>query len=232
MTLSKNNPGLFNLDGPNVDFFARLAVVGKLFNNLATAAAAAGVAKSTFQRWLAGHDPSFSGIVRLCKSAQVSLEWLATGRGDMHLNSTWQKESALFALVPRYDVRAAGGHGAVASEEEPSGFLSFRRDWVRDMLGADPARLAVINATGDSMEPLIHEGDLLLVDLSVTVPAGDDIYVLERDGDLLVKKVHPLLSGALIIDSLNQAYAVEAWSPGVDHRLRFVGRVRMISRAV
>jgi phage repressor protein C with HTH and peptisase S24 domain len=213
------------------DIFQRLRYVEKmLFKNRSAAAAAAGVSVPTFARWVGGKDPSFEGLAQLADSVGLSLDWLATGKGQMRPDAP--ATTGDFVLVPLYDQRAAAGHGAAAHDEQPTGFFSFRRDWVRATLGGDPSRLAILPATGDSMEPLIVEGDLLLVDLSVTVPAGDGIYVLERDGDLLVKKVHPLLSGALIIDSLNQAYAVEAWSPGVDHGLRFVGRVRMISRAV
>ena len=188
------------------------------------------IADTAMRKYFSGSMPGIEKAVLMAQKAGVSLEWLATGKGPMRPDAP--ATTGDFVLVPLYEQRAAAGHGAAASDEQPNGFFSFRRDWVRATLGGDPSRLAILPATGDSMEPLIHEGDLLLVDLSVTVPAGDGIYVLERDGDLLVKKVHPLLSGALIIDSLNQAYAVEAWSPGVDHRLRFVGRVRMISRAV
>lgn len=220
-----------NIMKASTGFADRLRAVCKDVGNIEKMAEVASFPRRTLDNYLAGRsEPSVSGLVQLAAAAGVSLEWLATGKGEMRPDAP--ATTGDFVLVPLYDQRAAAGHGAAAHDEQPTGFFSFRRDWVRATLGGDPSHLALMPATGDSMEPLIVEGDLLLVDLSVPVLSGDGIYVMERDGDLLVKKVHPLLSGALIIDSLNQAYAVEAWSPGVDHRLRFVGRVRMISRAV
>lgn len=189
-----------------------------------------GVGDTLMRKYLAGSIPGLDKAALIARAAGVSLEWLATGQGRMLPDAPGGDDD--FVQVPFYDQRAAAGYGAAAADEPPASFFSFRRDWVRATLGGDPARLAILPASGDSMEPLIHEGDLLLIDLSVTVPAGVGIYVMERGGDLLVKSVHPLLSGGLIVDSLNKAYAVEAWSPGKDHGLRFVGRVRMISRAV
>lgn len=212
-------------------FSERLRAVCKDVGSIEKMAAAASFPRRTLDNYLAGRsEPSVSGLIQLVDAAGISLDWLVTGKGEMRPDAP--ATTGDFVLVPLYDQRAAAGHGAAASDEQPAGFFSFRRDWVRATLGGDPSYLALMPATGDSMEPLIRERDLLLVDLSVPVLSGDGIYVMERGGDLLVKKVHPLLSGALIIDSLNQAYPVEAWSPGVDHGLRFVGRVRMISRAV
>lgn len=188
------------------------------------------IADTAMRKYFSGSMPGIEKAVLMAEKAGVSLEWLATGRGEMR---TGQPGAAGdFVLVPLYKQRAAAGHGAAASDEQLSGFFSLRRDWVRATLGGDPAHLAILPATGDSMEPLIADGDLLLVDLSVTTPSGIGVYVLERDGDLIVKRVHPLLSGGLVIEPLNKVYPVETWSPGKEHGLRFVGRVRMVSRAV
>jgi transcriptional regulator with XRE-family HTH domain len=63
---------------------SRLREVEKKFKNREEAAQAAGVAKSTFQRWVEGKaDPSFKGLTLLARATGVSLDWLATGEGEM-----------------------------------------------------------------------------------------------------------------------------------------------------
>ena len=66
------------------DIGTRLRAIESVFPNRARAAAAAGVAKSTFQSWVTGErDPSFIALARLCAATGFSLDWLATGEGPM-----------------------------------------------------------------------------------------------------------------------------------------------------
>ena len=68
-----------------VDVGNRLREAEAHFKNRARAAETAGVSKSTFQRWENGEsDPSFSGLARIAAETGVSLDWLATGKGDMY----------------------------------------------------------------------------------------------------------------------------------------------------
>ncbi|MEQ1889728.1 MAG: S24 family peptidase [Alphaproteobacteria bacterium] len=219
-------------DDLNSGIYQRLRFAEKmLFKNRSAAADAANVGKSTFSRWIAGNDPSFEALARLADSVGLSLDWLASGRGEMH-RSAGGGGADTFILVPQYDVQAAAGAGAIPADEGPLGFLSFRRDWVRRTLGANPASLAVITATGDSMEPTVRQGDLLLIDLSQAGVTENGVYVLEREGALLVKRLQFTLEGGLLVHSDNPVYRLESYSSGFDHGLRVVGRVRMISRAV
>lgn len=66
---------------------SRLRFIEKEFKNREEAADAAGVAKSSFQRWVeARSDPSFEGLSRLCAATGFSLDWLATGEGPMRID--------------------------------------------------------------------------------------------------------------------------------------------------
>lgn len=82
--LTRKSEGYRGVEKPGSDFErevgTRLREVEKLFRNREEAAMAAGVAKSTFQRWVEGKaDPSFHGLTRLAAKTGVSLDWLATG---------------------------------------------------------------------------------------------------------------------------------------------------------
>lgn len=75
----------------------RLREVEKRFRNRDEAAKAAGVAKSTFQRWVEGKaDPSFEGLAKLALATDISLDWLASGRGA----STDERAAPAEAAVP------------------------------------------------------------------------------------------------------------------------------------
>ena len=134
--------------------------------------------------------------------------------------------------MPRYDVEASAGPGAFAETEDVVDFMAFREDWVRRTLRVDPASLVLITAVGDSMEPAIRAGDLLLVDRSVDRILDDAIYVLAIAGRLIVKRVQQFLNGAVTIKSDSDSYVDETIAPEEIDQIRVAGRVRWIGRLI
>ncbi len=95
--------------------------------------------------------------------------------------------------VPRFDIRASAGSGALTGDEGMVGSVGFDAKWLRN-LGAIPAMLSIIRADGHSMTPLICDGDDLLVDRTMQLQSGQTpkksgIYVLRMDDVLMVKRV-------------------------------------------
>lgn len=130
-----------------------------------------------------------------------------------------------FVLVPRYDVQGSMGNGAVIHSEQIVDHLAFKADWVRLELGANPKNLVLISAVGDSMEPTLRPGDLLLVDRSENGVKQDAIYAIALDGELRIKRVQRLFDGRLIIRSDNPGYQPEEIGPGVTDTVNIIGRV-------
>lgn len=130
-----------------------------------------------------------------------------------------------FVLVPRYDVAASMGNGAVIHSEQVVDHLAFRAEWVRTELGTSPRNLILISAIGDSMEPSLRAGDLLLIDRSVESVKQDSIYAIAHDGELRIKRIQRLFDGSLVIKSDNPSYRTEELSPAQAEQMRIVGRV-------
>jgi phage repressor protein C with HTH and peptisase S24 domain len=107
--------------------------------------------------------------------------------------------------VPRLDLDASAGAGAVLRAGE-SAFDTFRfsRRWLAEQ-GLDGAQLSAITVAGDSMEPLLNDGDEILVDRSPR-PFRDGIYVVRLGDTLLVKRVARAGAGRLALLSQNLAY--------------------------
>ena len=106
--------------------------------------------------------------------------------------------------VPRLAVDASAGPGANVAEEAAFDAFHFSRQWLREQ-GLEPARLSAIRVIGDSMEPLLREGDELLIDLSER-PFRDGIYVVRLDDTLLVKRVASQGQGRFSLLSQNLSY--------------------------
>lgn len=129
-----------------------------------------------------------------------------------------------FALVTVYDVHASAGHGASVEHEQPISELAFRLDWLKKE-GLNAKTLAAITAAGDSMEPTIYDGALLLIDKDQRQVSGDAIYVLRLDGHLYAKRLQRLHDGSVRISSDNQAYADERVDRDHARDLDIIGQV-------
>ncbi len=122
--------------------------------------------------------------------------------------------------VPRLALDASAGPGAVAGEEGAFDAFRFSRKWLVEQ-GLEAGQLAAVRVVGDSMEPLLREGDEVLVD---TTPRAfrDGIYLVRLDDNLLVKRVAGQGGGRLSLLSQNLAYPPIAVSA---EDVTLVGRV-------
>lgn len=166
----------------------------------------AGLSDSQIYRIAGGTSQAkLENMAALAKSVGVSLDWLAFGEHSVTERPAAYGESE-FLFVPRLDVTASAGHGALVEGERERERLAFLRDWLQKEC-ISTKHLAVIEARGDSMEPMIHSGDLLLIDLAQRNPAIPGVFVLRVDDTLLVKRLQLDLRGQVVARSDNEAYS-------------------------
>jgi phage repressor protein C with HTH and peptisase S24 domain len=122
--------------------------------------------------------------------------------------------------VPRLSLEASAGPGATAAEEIPFDAFRFSRRWLREN-GLEPAQLSAIRVMGDSMDPLLRDGDEILVDRTPRA-FREGVHVVRLGEALHVKLLQAVPPGRLRLISQNQAYEpVEVAMSDVD----VVGRV-------
>jgi phage repressor protein C with HTH and peptisase S24 domain len=136
-----------------------------------------------------------------------------------------------FIMVPRYDVRASAGSGALIQSELIVDYLAFRQEWVSKM-GLIRQQLALIEVHGDSMEPSLFNNDLVLIDLRTAELSADGIYVIQHGGHLLVKRIQSKLDGTIIVMSDNLKYQPQVLTSEESKNLIVVGRVVWFGRAM
>jgi phage repressor protein C with HTH and peptisase S24 domain len=136
-------------------------------------------------------------------------------------------------LVPRLDVGASAGPGSLAEDERASATFAFDPRWLRTV-SAQPQQLAIIRVEGDSMAPTLADGDDIMVDPGDAADRlRDGIYVLRRDGVLLVKRMACRVAqriGLVSIISDNPAYPRE--DDVAVASLAIVGRVVWAGRRI
>lgn len=182
----------------------------------------AGVHASVVSRCLAEENsPNLSSAAAIALAGDVTLDWFATGRGSPDL-----PQSDIEEVVQFYDLRASAGPGLIAPGPNPAAQrIALPLAHIRRQTGAISADLCAMAASGDSMEPTIRNGALLLLDRS-SREAREGIHVIARGDDVLVKRIQPLGARSVRLISDNPRYTAEDMpldDPSVP--VRFIGRV-------
>ena len=108
--------------------------------------------------------------------------------------------------VPRYDVAASAGPGALVDGELMLGTETLDPMLAR-RLGLREGRAAMLRVRGDSMEPTLADGDHLVIRLDERCPdARGGVFVILVRGALMVKRVAAARDG-LRVTSDNPAAA-------------------------
>lgn len=153
---------------------------------------------SNYERGL--REPKSGDIALLAKALGVTESYLWTGDDDFVPRPPSEED---YALIEQLTVNGDCGNGYHNDHVEVRGGLVFKRDWIKRM-GSKPENLKVIYAKGDSMEPYIVDGDVVLLDLSKTELASGKVYLIRRpDGEISIKRMTQRLTGTWVISSDN-----------------------------
>ena len=163
-------------------------------------------------------------IVKLFRRFRVNPQWVDTGRGPVFLSPEGREGAAdqAFRQIPKVAARLSAGTGSFECGEEVTEYLSFPRAWLARKGAA--ASMVAMEVFGQSMEPLIREGDTVLIDQSQSRIMAGAIYAVGVEDTILVKRLekHP---DALLLCSENPAFQpIRLDLPSLD-KVRVLGRI-------
>jgi len=128
---------------------------------------------------------------------------------DRHLSAAMSDRPPAQISVPFFDVRAAAGGGAMPPdlpnsansansysqdnagnpEVLPPIGLGFPSSLLRRITSAPAASLQLITVSGDSMDPTLADGDLVMIDTARKQPSPPGIFILDDGVGLVAKRV-------------------------------------------
>ncbi len=180
-----------------------------------------GVNKTTVMRWESGSTPRISRATLnlLAQHYGVTVAWLQ-GEDDARPIGDWmlpEHLSAQAVQLPILGVVRAGFGGAVL--EEIIGYEPVSATSVHS--GEDYCWFRV---TGDSMTPLISEGDLVLIRRQEQVDNGDYAVAIIDNEEGTVKQIHYVPDG-IELHSVNPYYPARRFTGEAARHVRIIGRV-------
>ncbi len=106
-------------------------------------------------------------------------------------------------MIPVYDIEVSGGPGAVVPEYTETRYrLPFQIAWLNEW-DAKPEDILIARVRGSSMEPILWDGDKVVIHTKRTRVRNDAVYSLIYGGEARVKRLFNLADGSLRIVSDN-----------------------------
>jgi phage repressor protein C with HTH and peptisase S24 domain len=202
-------------------------------STLAELADEAGASLAWLSRALGRNDAYLQQFVKRGTPRRLDEEdrrWLAAyfNVDERALGGMARGDPAMVA-VRRIDADAHAGAGGLIEDDRNGGEERIDPRVVA-RLGVSPAALTMITAHGSSMEPLIHDGDALFVDMADRrLSSRPGIFVVRLDDALLVKRVARV---GLEVHVASDNPAAPVVAPVRADRVAVIGRVVRLARSL
>jgi phage repressor protein C with HTH and peptisase S24 domain len=160
-------------------------------------------------------------LVKLYRRFRFNLEWIDTGVGPVFYNVESSADVA-FKNIPKVAARLSAGTGSFECEQDVSEYLSFQSSWLARKGSA--ASMVAMEVFGHSMEPVIHEGDTVLIDQSQKNILAGAIYAVGVEDTIMVKRLekHP---DKLVLCSDNKDFQPIYLEADLLSKVRILGKV-------
>ncbi len=127
--------------------------------------------------------------------------------------------------VPLVRAQLSAGTGSLETAGDVIGQYAFQTDWLTRK--GQPSKMVLMRITGDSMDPEIRDGDVVLIDQGKRRIVDGDIFAIGLEDTVYVKRAF-LMSDQLVLSSINPNYAPMT----VDLRGDLANGVRIIGRVI
>jgi len=183
-----------NLDGMDLKKRIEELLAAKKAN-MSDLAAFCGVTPQAVQQWVSmGRMPRPERLKRIAAFFGISESALFNSSSA---KTTTEIESDDFPtptadeyeIIPQLDLEASCGHGKFNDYVVVKGGLSFKRETLQAW-GITPTNGRIIYASGQSMEPTIGHGRVVLINMDERTPQDGRVYLIcDGDSAMLLKRL-------------------------------------------
>lgn len=166
----------------------------------------AGVTQGNIAHLESGRTQTSRKITEIADALGVSVAWLSQGKGDPFAKpdraaapSDLPGAKPVFVADPDHPSRtkirkvklklSAGIKGfQVEPDQRDGGMWDIPTRWV-EKNGLIPEKLVAVDVKGESMEPSLYEGDLVVINTAETTPVSGHVYAVNYEGEPVIKRL-------------------------------------------
>lgn len=132
-------------------------------------------------------------------------------------------------MVPMVEARLSAGTGSFETGGDIERRYAFRTDFL--LRKGAPSSMVLMRVDGDSMDPYVLNGDVVLIDQSQREPRAGKVYAVGVEDVVYLKRVNAV-PGKIILSSYNPDYPpIEVDARGdLSNGIRIIGRAVWVGR--
>ncbi len=177
-----------------------------------------GIKTATCSQWCSDKVKALKSdnALKVSRFLCVNTNWLVTGKGSPDAENVVAlpddvSPSDGYIQIKEYQITCGAGAGSLPSFEEVSESIpaTYRQSYF-DHLGIAPDACMRFRVHGDSMEPILFDGDTILVNTADNKNIiNNKVYAINVEDEVRVKRLILQINKDLIIRSENKEYPDE-----------------------
>lgn len=163
---------------------------------------------------------------KLKDDSVVSVDTINLLKEKFNIDLTGNRLNDDCITIEHIGIKPECGNGVVVYDEPDIRPIRISADTItRYMRCSNPSNLKAFTARGDSMRPLIDDGDTVLVDIGRTDIVNQGVFVYTSNNEWRIKRLNLKLNGTLEVISDNPTYEKEYLTPDDNIDIVIRGRV-------
>ncbi|HEY0062490.1 MAG TPA: XRE family transcriptional regulator [Telluria sp.] len=161
-----------------------------------------GMSQAALSELETGESEGSTLVASIASALGVNALWLESGKGTQGPGpgglapGEYQEVEVVHAgnpdviLIPQVKLRLSAGVTGFHVDAPEDGINTYPLDrrWV-ERGGFAPQRLIAIRVKGESMEPGLYHGDIVVVNTADTVPVDGSVYAINYEGEAVIKRM-------------------------------------------
>ena len=160
-----------------------------------------GITQANFATLKSRNKIPYQQILDFCARKKISINWLLYNQAPESLiettNSYWIK------YYPNINLSAGGGAEFL---EDNFNMIEIPQNILKDFDKNELKYIEAINIIGDSMEPILFDGNIAIIDRRKTDIKKGGIFAFLSSNGLFVKRLHIRIDGKIDVISENKEY--------------------------
>lgn len=138
--------------------------------------------RDTVRNLLAGRTKTMRSekLEPLAKALQTTVEKLVE-------RDVFDRTNCVF--LPKYDLHLSADSSTFPKGEPVLGHIPFDKGWIEKSVAGNTENLIAMEMSGDSMEPLIRSGDVVVLNLSDTDIVDGSVYGIIVNESVVLKRI-------------------------------------------
>lgn len=167
------------------------------------------------------NKPTISVLLKLKNDFDIDIEWLLAGKGSMfHTTKLVSGEDIIIPIPILENITSANYGKDHYNTKKSNHIIPITQHLIANL---PREKIKALEIQDNAMEPSLFIRDIVMF-MEENLPKTDGIYIINRNGKLIAKRIFYKTNGNILIQSDNSIYPTEELTPAEQKNLVLVGK--------